>query len=90
MADDVSNIIKESIDAVLQNQQYNENKASHRARRPLPQGLPALDVAGTERFTLRDGWRGREPYPLPPTSPAARVLGKLACVCRSASGRLAA
>lgn len=26
MADDVSNIIKESIDAVLQNQQYNENK----------------------------------------------------------------
>ena len=26
VADDVSNIIKESIDAVLQNQQYNENK----------------------------------------------------------------
>lgn len=28
MADDVSNIIKESIDAVLQNQQYSENKVS--------------------------------------------------------------
>mmetsp|Transcript_28814 Transcript_28814/g.63480 ORF Transcript_28814/g.63480 Transcript_28814/m.63480 type:complete len:114 (-) Transcript_28814:924-1265(-) len=28
VADDVSNIIKESIDAVLQNQQYNENKVS--------------------------------------------------------------
>lgn len=26
VADDVSNIIKESIDAVLQNQQYNETK----------------------------------------------------------------
>lgn len=26
VADDVSNIIKESVDAVLQNQQYNENK----------------------------------------------------------------
>mmetsp|Transcript_10666 Transcript_10666/g.26337 ORF Transcript_10666/g.26337 Transcript_10666/m.26337 type:complete len:114 (-) Transcript_10666:1724-2065(-) len=28
VADDVSNIIKESIDAVLQNQQYNETKVS--------------------------------------------------------------
>ncbi|KAG2484730.1 hypothetical protein HYH03_016477 [Edaphochlamys debaryana] len=28
VADDVSNIIKESIDAVLQNQQYNEAKVS--------------------------------------------------------------
>ncbi len=33
VADDVSNIIKESVDAVLQNQQYNEPKVWLQARR---------------------------------------------------------
>ena len=36
VADDVSNIIKESIDAVLQNQQYSELKA----RQPHAPGIP--------------------------------------------------
>ncbi len=36
VADDVSNIIKESVDAVLQNQQYNEAKVGRCRARSVP------------------------------------------------------
>ena len=52
VADDVSNIIKESIDAVLQNQQYNEGKVGCSGATPSRQEACACTRAGARTLVL--------------------------------------
>jgi hypothetical protein len=62
VADDVSNIIKESIDAVLQNQQYNEAKVgavtsgvlAERAQQGGPELGQGFEHCCNETFAVAD------------------------------------